>query len=573
MPIRVSVSQIKKYMMCNRAWWYEYGPLKDKSPPTASTALGSKVHDILEKYLLEGTEPPENKAGRIASCGLDKLPDPEGLSIEESITIPLSENSKMLCRIDMLGTNSFYIGDHKTTSDFKWAKTRAELNNDVQLLSYAYAAYHEDKPEKVEGELIYYRTRGLPVSMSIKTVLDWEDIEKNWHSMGEIAEEMAPKKDDPDGESCPGNSGACSNFGGCYHAPKCPFSPQNRQIEKNNSTQVAKTDNNTPTAVAVIKEEGNKMDQKTIDIQKAFGILPPDVGPEVDQTPSLADAVTSDLKAMLRLFGGTVPGESVKNLFINKGLDEAEWPTVLQNAGATVDGQTVTTAAAVEKPVVEEKPTFQAQRKSFTDKDIRECANELREMVKASEGGISEDQIRAWFQGKMPPNRKVSETRWNRLVEYSELTLDGCWFHMPDQNGYTKEPEEKTLEPIPVPGITEEKRIENFAKGAPAIGGRFVVMVDALFSANTPSNALPFSVWVAPYMAAVEAKQESQGRDFYTLDADYAKGSKLLCSVLLAAFRQEEPVGLIVGDSGNAVFRSVLPVLERFGAVVIYGRR
>jgi CRISPR/Cas system-associated exonuclease Cas4 (RecB family) len=141
--IRVSVSQTKKYMRCQKSWWYQYGPLGIKPPAKASAKLGTLVHHILEEYQSNGTEPPETKAGRIASCGLDKLPDPDGLEIERSITLPLGENSKILCRIDMLGKDRFYVGDHKTTSDFKWAKTRAELNTDVQLLTYAYAAYHE----------------------------------------------------------------------------------------------------------------------------------------------------------------------------------------------------------------------------------------------------------------------------------------------------------------------------------------------------------------------------------------------------------------------------------------------
>jgi len=266
-PIRVSVSQIRKYKRCPRAWWYEYGPYQDKSPPKPAAALGSKVHDILEKYLLEGTEPPDTKPGRIASCGLDKLPDPAGLSIEESIILPLSENSKILCRIDMLGTDQFYIGDHKTTSDFKWAKTRGELNTDIQLLTYAYAAYYEDKPETVDAELIYYRTRGLPVSMSVSTSLPWDQIEKNWKDLGEIAEEMAPKKTDPTGETCTGNANACGDYGGCYHAEKCPFSPKNRNTLANNPT----TDNNTRTATAE-QTKGKKMDQKTQSIREYYTV-------------------------------------------------------------------------------------------------------------------------------------------------------------------------------------------------------------------------------------------------------------------------------------------------------------
>ena len=178
--IRVSVSQIKKYKRCEYAWWREYGPLKIKPPPKPSAALGTKVHGVIEEWILNGTPIPETKAGRIASAGLDKLRPAEELEIERSITLPLTENSKMLCRIDMLGKNSPYVGDHKTTKNFGYALTRAEVLRDPQVLTYCFAGYHETKPAEIDVELIYYRTTGQPVSMAVGGVVSWEDVEANW---------------------------------------------------------------------------------------------------------------------------------------------------------------------------------------------------------------------------------------------------------------------------------------------------------------------------------------------------------------------------------------------------------
>jgi len=565
-PIRVSVSQIRKYKRCPRAWWYEYGPLQDKSPPKPAAALGSKVHDILEKYLLEGTEPPDTKPGRIASCGLDKLPDPSGLSIEESITLPLSENSKILCRIDMLGTDQFYIGDHKTTSDFKWAKTRGELNTDIQLLTYAYAAYYEDKPETVDAELIYYRTRGLPVSMSVSTSLSWDQIEKNWQDLGEIAEEMAPKKTDPTGETCGGNANACGDYGGCYHAQKCPFSPKNRNTLANNGT----TDNNTRTATAE-QTKGKKMDQKTQNIQAAFGLLPPDVAPEVDQTPTLNADTVAKLKNMAELFGGELPAAAVKNLLIRDGIDESDWPSVIEAAGLSVgvDSITVTEPAKPAEP----KPEFIAQRSSFTDADIRVCANELREMITNS-GRMDEQDVRNWYQSKMPANKKVSATRWNRLLMYSELRCKDGEVYEENPEGYVEEPVEQETQPTmpatpeTVPGLDQAKRIENFTKAAPAICDRLVLVVGAHFN-DTPKNAHKFNNWIRPCIEILEKRHK---KTWSAMRLDFGKAEKYLEGELQKAVDKETPAGLIIANRTDPLLSVALPILERAGALIIWGR-
>jgi hypothetical protein len=541
----------------------------------------------LEKYQTDGIQPPDTKAGRIAACGLHNLPDPAGLEIERSITLPLSENSKILCRIDMLGTDRAYVGDHKTTSDFKWAKTRAELDTDVQLLTYAYAAYHEEKPPTVDAELLYYRTRGLPVSMVVGCKLPWATIEKNWENMGEIAEEMAPKKADPDGGSCAGNPSACGDYGGCYHAPKCPFSPQNRAATNKALDNIASHDNNISAEATAPKKEIKKMDNKTKKIQDIFGILPPDVAPEEDQTAALDAETSKKLAGMVDLFGGAVPAQTVKDFLIRQGVAETSWPDVLKAAGVEISGQTV--AAIVEKAPTPTPapaaPEFQAQRSGGCTVDtLKALAAELAKKVEAADGGISEETIRAWFAGEIAPN-KITGKRWSRLVEFSGLTLDGCWFTSPDANGYTEEPEpltgaeadraayekktgKKAPAPAPVP-TEEETKIKNLTKGAPAIGNRLVVMVDAHFS-RTPAHAFPLSVWVEPYIAALEEREQ---KPFHILDADYGKGPKLLTGVIAAAWHQDPPVGLITMSTIHPLAGTVLPLFEKAGALIVYGRR
>jgi len=599
--IRVSVSQVKKYKRCARSWWYQYGPLGIKPPAPPAASLGSAVHHILEDYLLQGTEPPATKAGRIASCGLDKLPNPDELEIEKSITLPLAENSKILCRIDMLGKNHPYVGDHKTTSDFKWAKTRGELNTDVQLLTYAYAAYHESQPAEVDAELIYYRTRGLPVSMSVSTVLKWEDIEKNWALMGEIAEEMAPKKIDPTGEACDPNTGACNDFGGCFFAGECPFSPRNRKNSDSGLAKVTSCDNNrgaSDDAKTKTKKGKLKMSKKSKDIQAAFGILSPDAVSSAalkQTTRSLieakakAKAKKADPKAeaveklveMLNLFGGKIPGETVMSFLKTKGIDEKHWRDVLEAAGAEIDNEGNISMQPTKEttPKASPKGAEIFAPKRCTVDTLKQVAHDMRKKI-VDAGGMAESDVREKFEAEIAPSTPTA-SRWNRFVSFMELENDGGWFKEGNPEGYTVIVPESEKSGAELDREAYEVKTGKPAPAAPrevvsqvnALAGHLIVMVDALFGAGSPSNAISFNLWVAPYIAAVESLPAAQGRDFYTLDADYAKGSKFLCGVLAAAFKQDKPEGLILADSGNGTFRSVLPILELAGAVVIYGRR
>lgn len=581
-PIRVSVSQIRKFMRCQYAWWREYGPLLAKPPPKPAASLGTKVHLILDDYLTEGKEPPDTKAGRIAACGLDKLPDPETIEVEKSITLPLSENSSILCRIDMVSRDNYpaYIGDHKTTSDFGWCKSRSELSRDVQLLTYAMAAFHETKPPEVKGELIYYRTRNLPVSLSVSVSLPWGDIEKNWESLKVIAEEMAPKKVEETGETCTHNTSACGDYGGCYHAPLCPFSPQNRQNDPSTLAKLTTSDNITPaTQDPKLKKETLKMD--ITEIQKnVFGILPPDVAPEAEQTDPLLSAAAEKLKEGIELFKGHMPGETVKSLLVSLGIDPKNFHPVMEMAGLKmgVDG---TVNATEPEP---EKPTFQPKRKPpCNDKIIRQHASTLRQKVNATAGGIAEDIVRAWFAEQIAPN-KISDSRWERLVRYSELTLDGCWFHSKNPEGYTEEIIEVETEDTPKTGAQqdieeyERKTGKSAYKGQKvtwkdlpnqhALNGALVVLVDARFN-QTPQNAVTFDRWILPHIATLEKLHRES---FAELDVEYGKGPKLLAPIVSAAFHKTPPSALILMNSSHPCAAQILPVFVNAGAVVIYGR-
>jgi len=231
-----------------------------------------------------------------------------------------------------------------------------------------------------------------------------------------------------------------------------------------------------------------------------------------------------------------------------------------------VDSITVTEPA---KPA-ETKPEFIAQRASFTDADIRVCANELREMIKTS-GPMDEQDVRNWYQSKMPAKKKVSATRWNRLFMYSELRCKDGQVYEENPEGYVEEPVEQETQPATpetVPGLDQAKRIENFAKAAPAICDRLVLVVGAHFN-DTPKNAHKFNKWIRP---CIEILEKRHRKTWSALRLDFGKAEKYLEGELQKAVDKETPVGLIIANRTDPLLSVALPILERAGALIIWGR-
>lgn len=576
--IRVSVSQLGKYKRCELMWWNEYGPLKIKPPPKPNQALGSDVHKCIEDYMLEGTPFPKNKAGRIASAGLDKLPDPNSVEIEKNFTMPLTSKSNILCRIDLMGKDRAYIADHKTTKDFKWAKTRSELESDVQLLTYAYAAYHETKPHEVDVELIYYRTTGMPVSMKISNTVSWEAIQENWEAIGEIADEMAGKVNDPTGENCKPNTSACKDFGGCFHAPNCPFANTGKkspktftELIKNDYNRTAKPKNSRTQETTKGK---NEMPKTAEEVQIALGILSPDAPPEVLQTEALLNSVAKKYKELLDVFDSVpIPFTTVSQFFIKHGVSEDKIPFVVERAEELGNNKDV------EMELEQGGDVF-----NFTNSNKkRKCDNDAlhvyaRQLAKEFPRGCTYDIFEKRIKEILAPN-KVTDSRRQRLLEYSGVQIvsnkaaafveEPTPTPKPAADLDRAEYEKKSGRKAPVatqPAVETLEELDQRVNPRAAIANNLVVLVDCLFASGIPSNAVPFNLWVKPYIDKVEAMQKQQ---LFMLDLDYGKGTKFLVGVITSAFNQDAPQGLITMSSDDAHAKAILPLFIRAGATVI----
>jgi len=218
----VSASQITTYSDCPRKW-YLNKIVGLQSPSTASTELGSAVHEVLENYLRDGTEFPATEVGEIAKTGLEYLPTVRPLQIERSLVdMPLKDAPcEVRGFVDVIVPSEHHIIDHKTSSNKRYTKTKRELKQNVQLILYARAYLdHADDCNEVTLTHIYYGTKSR-WSKRVTVKLKRSEILEQWTSIKQIITEMMTASNaDHAGDVTP-NYKSCDKYGGCPFAGQC----------------------------------------------------------------------------------------------------------------------------------------------------------------------------------------------------------------------------------------------------------------------------------------------------------------------------------------------------------------
>jgi hypothetical protein len=211
-----------------------------KTDPHPSAELGTVVHDRLAKWLSTGEaldldEEYQTKdgrshyPGRIAAAGLKHLPIPEpSLDVERQIDLK-TDFADFIGFVDLAFVEDglgHVVLDHKTTSDFKWAKTEDDLRSDVQAAIYAAHRMWLHNLDEVTLRWVYYRTRGKPKAQKVELTVLREDVESAFVPIREAAREMCAAKEDGlkalDLEPSPA---ACDMYGGCAYQSHCNLQP------------------------------------------------------------------------------------------------------------------------------------------------------------------------------------------------------------------------------------------------------------------------------------------------------------------------------------------------------------
>lgn len=218
-----SASQVSTAMLCLRKWGF-YALEGIVSPQSPAAELGSKVHGVLENWLKNGQAPDlGSEEGKIATAGLSFLPPPGKADIEQHFLIrtPIAEYQGYK-DATWWEEKRRIVCDHKTTGDFKWAKTEDDLRTDIQAALYAADEMSKHNLQEVELRWIYYRTKGANQAKRVSLVIHKEQVEKNFDVIDAMAKVMLEAhRSGKKALDLPPTVTACGAFGGCPHIERC----------------------------------------------------------------------------------------------------------------------------------------------------------------------------------------------------------------------------------------------------------------------------------------------------------------------------------------------------------------
>lgn len=218
----ISPSQLKSYSLCPRKWYFEK-VVGLTQPQSKAAADGHRIHEIIEDYLLNGNDFPDDKLGQAAIRSLEYLPDLEdGWEVEKLLTLDnlFGEGVRFLGRVDLYSKD--HIIDHKTTSNLKYAKTEEQLKIDEQAILYCYATL-QNHPEvdkiKFSHQYILRSRPSRPREVTVEFTR--EELEEKIQIMVERGSQMLSEINKEPAEVSDNSPGACTAFGGCAFKTHC----------------------------------------------------------------------------------------------------------------------------------------------------------------------------------------------------------------------------------------------------------------------------------------------------------------------------------------------------------------
>lgn len=230
----LSPSQYDKFLSCERAAGLEYIDGYRGGQETDVQRLGTRVHDILERYVKTGERPDPMETlqvgsrvaypGQIADVAICLIPPGAIAESELRLTRPNGITWVMKRDLRIPGPVP-EVRDYKTTSDFKWMAEK-DLNTDTQATVYAMGEFAEHPDStRVHLHWQFLRTKGKPDSKSLRLDVTPGEAETRMQRIDAGAERwVSLRRKGARGELRGADlaptgvkNGTCDKYGGCPH--------------------------------------------------------------------------------------------------------------------------------------------------------------------------------------------------------------------------------------------------------------------------------------------------------------------------------------------------------------------
>ncbi len=221
-----SASQVDLWNACKRKYGFKYvDKIKGQNK---FAARGSETHLHLENWLIQGIEPPlDDRYGRLARTGLKHLPLPGEAFIERGFKFISPSGISYLAYLDIEFFDKLIslpvVGDHKTTTDFKWAHTSESLVQNVQAVLYSNISFVNWLVDKLMLRWVYYKDlKNRPTSKKVEALATRADMSAKLAKIDAIAEEIALHGlTAKQAKDLPKNPLMCDQYGGCPYREIC----------------------------------------------------------------------------------------------------------------------------------------------------------------------------------------------------------------------------------------------------------------------------------------------------------------------------------------------------------------
>lgn len=138
--MEISVSQLKLFKACRRAWWFKYHenlePVKKSDALTIGTNYHAKLEELYRDGIVDVTESTKETAMALAYAKYI-FPHVKAQTVEQWYEMEISPLGKLVGRVDGMTSEGLVI-EHKTTSRDVGPEYEYNLMWDEQILAYMF---------------------------------------------------------------------------------------------------------------------------------------------------------------------------------------------------------------------------------------------------------------------------------------------------------------------------------------------------------------------------------------------------------------------------------------------------
>ena len=239
-----SPSQISTFRDCRRKW-FRVSVLGERPPSTPAAERGTRVHEQLEQWLMNGIAPTDGTA-RAMMRALPKGGTVSPDLVEQSFDVtPPTWVARVRGRIDLIDPETNQIIDHKTTGSIKYMKTEEDLATDTQAVIYSAVALSGsigfEFSEPLRFTLNYGTTKGATRTAIVSRTFTRAQLEGPLASIGEEVKLQKSTSKALSWSEVEPNYQSCDKYGRCVFAEDC--SAHQRALIQINEPSQASVDN------------------------------------------------------------------------------------------------------------------------------------------------------------------------------------------------------------------------------------------------------------------------------------------------------------------------------------------